>query len=387
MRNEASAWARAWRAAAALLLAAWLALPGMAAAADLYRVQGIPVDATAPSAVAARQIAIDQGQREGLRRLLRRLTSPEDHGALPPVERLSVERFVNSFEIAQEKLSPTRYLATLNVSYVAAEVQALLRGAGIPYVTRRSDPILVIPVELGAAQAPAGWVEVSPWRAAWEEGIGRATVATLALPLGDLADSAMAPPEAIASGDKAALDALLARYGGTMAVVAIARPERDPTSGKLTRIGLEARRTDAWDKPLLDAAIDVPPGEEEPTALARAVDRAILAIEDDWKRQTLVRVGPVSLLAAAVPLADLASWVQIRRELAGLPEIRSVQVDSFAQTEARVTIGYAGDLPQLAAAVERIGLTLAQENDGWHLRPAGVPAAWPAPSPALPASP
>lgn len=386
MRNEASAWLWTWRGAALLLLA-WLALPGAAGAADLYRVQGIPVDATAASAVAARQIAIDSGEREGLVRLMRRLTSPDDHAALPPADRLPIERFVNSFEIAQEKLGPTRYIATLNVSYVAAEVQGLLRGAGIPFVTRRSDPILVVPVEASGEAAPSAWVENSPWRAAWDEGVSRATVAVLALPLGDLADISAAPGTAVAAGDKAALDALAARYGSGTVVVPSARLERAPDTGKLTRITVSIRRADAWSKPLLDAALDVAPNETEPAALGRAVDRVIGAIENDWKRQTLVRTGPVSLLSAALPLADLASWVQIRRQLTGLPEIRSVQVDSFAQTEARLTIGYAGDLPQLAAAVERIGLSLAQENDGWHLRPAGGPAAYPAPSPALPATP
>jgi hypothetical protein len=363
---------------------AWLALPGMAGAADLYRIPGVPVDATASSAVAARQIAIDSGEREGLSRLLRRLTSPDDHAALPPVDRLPVERYVNSYEIAQEKLGPTRYLGTLNISYVAAEVQNLLRGAGIPFVTRRSEPILVVPLETMAGAEPPAWSETGPWRAAWEAGIDRATVGVLTL---SRADGGDAPPAELASGAKEALDELAARYGGTMAVVAAARLDRAADTSKLTRIAVGVRRIDAWGRPLLEATVDVPPDEAEEAALARTVDRAIVAIEDAWKRQTLVRVGPVALISAAVPLADLASWVQIRRELAGLPEVRSVQVESFAQTEARVTIGYEGDLPQLAAAVERVGLSLAQENDGWHLRPAGVPAAWPAPSPGLPASP
>jgi hypothetical protein len=387
MRNAASTWLRAWRAAA-LLVPALLALPAAATAADLYKVLGVPVDATAPSAVEARRIAIDSGEREGLSRLMRRLTSPDDHPTLPPVERLTVDRFVNSFEIAQEKVGPTRYLATLNISYVAAAVQSLLRGAGIPYVTRRSDPILVVPVEAAAPEeAPAAWLESSPWQAAWDEGVGRTMVTVLALPLGDLADIAAAPPAAVAAGDEAALDALASRYGSRSVVVASARLERAPDTGQLTRIAVSARRADAWKDPLLDSVVEVAPDEAEPAALARAVDLVIAAIESDWKRQTLVRAAPVSLLSTALPLADLASWVQIRRELTGLPEVRSVQVDSFGQTEARLTIGYEGDLAQLAAAVGRVGLALVQENDGWHLRPAGGPADYPAPSPVLPASP
>jgi hypothetical protein len=206
MRNEASARFWSWRdAAAALAVLAAILLVGqapMARAADLYRVQGVPVDATAESAVAARQMAIAAGEREGLLRLMRRLTSPDDASSLPAVDRLAIDRYVNSYEIAQEKLGPTRYLGTLNISYVAAEVQALLRSAGVPFVTRRSDPILVVPVEQ-SPEGPVAWLEAGAWRAAWDKGIGEATVTVLALPLGDLADVAAAPPASLGAGDKA----------------------------------------------------------------------------------------------------------------------------------------------------------------------------------------
>jgi hypothetical protein len=384
MRNEASARLWTWRRVAALALGLLLLAPA-ARAADLYRVQGVPVDATAESAVAARRIALEEGQREGLTRLLRRLTSPEEHGSLPAVGSLPIERYVNSYEITQERVGPTRYLAALNVSYVAAEVQALLRGAGIPFVTRRSDPILVVPVE-ETAKGPVAWLEASPWRDAWYDGVNRALVTVLALPLADLGDVSAAPPEALLAGDKAALDALAARYGTQSVVVATAQLDRTPDTGKLARVAVAARRADAWNRPLLEGVVELAPEEDEAATLARTVDRVIAAIENDWKRQTLVRAGPVSTLTAAVPLADLASWVQIRRGLTGLPEVRSVQVESFGQTAARVTIGYEGGLADLASAVERVGLSLAQENDGWHLRPAGGPADLPAAWPALPAT-
>ena len=113
----------------------------------------MPVDATAESGVAAREQAIAAGQREGLTRLMQRLTSPTAHGRLPDVSTVPIERYVNSFEIAQEKVGPNRYLGTLNINYVAAEVQSLLDSAGIPHVQRRSDPILVVPVELSEGAA------------------------------------------------------------------------------------------------------------------------------------------------------------------------------------------------------------------------------------------
>jgi hypothetical protein len=129
------------------------------------------------------------------------------------------------------------------------------------------------------------------------------------------------------------------------------------------------------------------PAEAEARALELAAGLVIAAIEDEWKRRTLVPQAAASRLVAAVPLADLAGWVQIRNELAGLPEVRSLEVESFSQQRARLAIGFDGDLARLAMALERVGLSLVEENDGWHLRPAAGPAGYPAPFSAPPPMP
>lgn len=396
MRNEATAWAWSWRRCARVALA--LALIGIAwpsRAAEIYRIDGVPVDATAESAVAAREIAIADGTREGLARLMRRLTAPSDHARLPSVAGMPVERFVNSYEIAEERVAPTRYMATLNISYVAAEVQEFLYGTGIPFVTRRSDPILVVPVEQ-TPDGPSAWLETSVWRTAWYEALEQATVAVLVLPLADLADVAAAPPTALVAGDEAVLENLAQRYGAVEVVVAQAALERSPETGRFERVTVTARGSETPDRLLVQEVVPVtfqePVATLEPAAieeqeaqtLQRAAGLVVAAIEDEWKRRTLVPQAAASRLVAAVPLADLAGWVQIRNELAGLPEVHSLEVESFSRERARLAIGFDGDLARLAMALERVGLSLVEENDGWHLRPAAGPAGYPAPFSAPP---
>ncbi|MGE3740052.1 MAG: DUF2066 domain-containing protein [Geminicoccaceae bacterium] len=362
------AWRGVGRAAlaCALLLLLWT-LP-LAHAADTYRIDGIPVDATGESGVAARAAAIAAGQREGLVRLMRRLTSPSDHGRLPDVAALPIESYVNSFEIAEERVGPTQYLGVINVSYVADAVRGLLSSAGIPFVTRRSDPILVVPLSVVAGQ-PVAWDEISPWRAAWLESFDAATVVTLALPLGDLADMAAATPAGLGTGDPAMLETLATRYGALSAIVAIASAPDPSFTGT---VDVELRRSDDWPAPIFRRSVEVAEGTDPVAALKPVVAEAIVAIEDDWKQRTAEQAAAVSTLDATVPLAGLASWVQIKRELTALPEVRSVAVGSFTQSRARVTIGHLGDLERLKAAVGRVGLALVEEVDGWQLRPADV---------------
>ena len=136
----------------------------------------------------------------------------------------------------------------------------------------------------------------------------------LALPLGDLADIAAAPPGALLAGDPAVLDALGTRYGPLTVIVAIARAADSTLSGP---VKIELRRADDWANPSFRRTVEVEPDADPAVALeACGSADAVLAIEDDWKRRTAAEAGrSVTTLSATVPLADLASWVQIRRDL------------------------------------------------------------------------
>ncbi len=250
MRNEAPTLSRCRQVALALLAVAWISAPVLGA--DLYRIDGVAVDAVAESGVAARQIAIANGQREGLTRMMRRLTSPADHGRLPDVATVPIERFVNSFEIAEEKVGPNQYLGVINMNFIAAQVQGLLSSAGIPYVTRRSDPILVVPVSVTGGQ-PDAWAESSPWRNAWFAAIEDATIVVVALPLGDLADLAGAPPGSLLAGDPAVLEALGVRYGATTVIVATATAADPELTGP---VQIELRRADDWMQPIFRTTVE-----------------------------------------------------------------------------------------------------------------------------------
>ncbi|MFO1049701.1 MAG: DUF2066 domain-containing protein [Geminicoccaceae bacterium] len=354
--------------AVACALAALLWLPAPARAADIYRIDSVAVDATGDSGVAARDAALAAGQREGLVRLMQRLTSPADHGRLPDVAGVPIEQYVNSFEIAQERVGPNQYLGVINVSYVAGRVRGLLSSAGIPFVTRRSDPILVVPLTVVAGR-PDVWAETSAWRSAWLAGIDSATVINVTLPLGDLADIAAATPEALAAGDPATLETLATRYGALTTVVATATAAEPDLSGA---VAVELRTSDDWGKPIFEHTVEMPPGTDPGEVLKPVVADAIVAIENDWKQRTAQQAAAVSTIDATVPLAGLGSWVQIKRELNDLPEIRYVSVESFTQSRAKVTIGHLGDLERLKAAVARAGLALSEETDGWQLLPAAA---------------
>lgn len=375
-----------------IVLAASSAAPLPIAAADIFQVTEVPVDATAENAVVARQAALDAGQREGLRRLIERLT-PE--GAAPPADLagLSIDRYVESFQIASEQVAPTRYLGTLNVTYAPGPVEDLLRRSGRPFVDRRSEPLLIIPVWRDDAGVDP-WSETDPWRPAWNAIAEVPTFLDLRLPLGDIGDVTTLTADTLQAGDpEPALVALADRYAAQGTIVAFAGPlagtDAPPTIAPepiepdqeepVPPVAVELRRADRWDQPFGTETLLAGPEETPDELMARAVRQAILAAEIDWKRRNLVPEDQLGGVRAVVPLVDLAAWVQIRQRLAAIPGVRSVNVESLARDRASVTIAYAGETERLADAIERAGLVLAQENGEWLLRRAGDPLAYPQP--------
>lgn len=346
-----------------------LALAGEWARAQDWWTETVAVDVSAENAVAARQKGIEQGQREALRKLLARLVPAEERARLPRLEGLQPARYVRALEIADEKVAPTRWLATLNVSFDPEAVGELLAGRGVTMLEPADVPVvLVVPVERRGA-ALLLWAREEPWWQAWERIAAGERTIRLALPLADLADLAALSPEQVGTGDRAALDRLAARYGAADAVVVIAEP-RTPveSAGVAVRFlaGTGALRGD----PL---PVEAVAGTGEP--FERAARAAVARLVEAWKGTVLARTDRMGELALTVPLADLAGWVQIRRELETLPEIRELRVAAIARDRAEIVVRHPGDLDRLRDGLARRGFELAQESGRWQLRRAGVPSA------------
>src|SRR5512132_492876 len=210
------------------LIAAWFGLSALPLAAHaeadsaVFQVSGIPVDTTAKDAVTARSQALEQGKKQGLERLMRRLAPAQEQNQLPSVSDLNIERYVRNFEITSEELSPTRYIAKLTVSYEPDAVRELLRSAGVSFAQESSLPIVVVPLYDGPDGARL-WSDKNPWWQAWEKNLEPERLLRLVLPLGDLEDMSSLSVEQVQARDRAALLGLAKRYNSQDALVVTAK--------------------------------------------------------------------------------------------------------------------------------------------------------------------
>ncbi len=335
-------------------------------AIDVFEVKGVHVDMTAETAAAAREEALAAGERLAFRRLLERLTLLADRDRLPEFGGEEITAYVKDFSVAEEKASPVRYLATLDFRFKPEDVRRLLIDYALPFAETTSKPLLVLPV-YEAAGALMLWDDPNPWRDAWAARPTAGGLVPLVLPLGDLSDIAAIGVDQASAGDAQRLAAIAAKYGAGDVLVAHGILRLDTRRGLpdlevyLTRYGT------ALQEETMVQTFAATANEGLDELLRRAAAALTRQVEDNWKRDNLLRFGRPAVLAVTVRIRGLGDWLAVRKRLQGVAVIRRTDLVLLSRAEVRVNLHYIGESEQLTLALEQADLTLSREDDEWIL--------------------
>lgn len=353
------------RALIGALVVVCAGLPGAPRAQDdPFTVRNVEVDVTAATATAAREQAIAQAQRQAFERLVARLVVQGGSRSVPVPEGRALDDLVRDFEVASEKVSAVRYLATFTVRFKPDAVRALLRSEQVTYTETVSKPLLVLPL-YRAEGALILWDDPNPWREAWAR-LGQSDgVVPLTVPNGDIADVRDIGPEQALARDPERTGAIAKRYGAAGVLLALATLRMDARSGAPT-LDVTATRVG----PILSEQTLVFSFGDEPTVealLGKAVVAVRKGVEETWKRDNVLRFDRPQTVTVTVPISNLAEWVDVRRRLAGIALISKTEIVSLSREAAVLSLTFPGDAEQLAAALVQRDLALVQDGGAWTL--------------------
>jgi hypothetical protein len=363
--SGAGVW-RGSRLVAALILALGLGL-GIAATAraDAFTVQDVALDASADSAVTARAKALTEGQNEAWRRLVERLTVAGDQGQLAGPGEAELADLIQGFELANERVAPTRYRATLSVSFRPDAVRARLRGTGVRFAEAVSRPLVVIPL-LRQGVFVLLWQDENVWRTVWGKRPPESSLVPLIMPLGDVEDINGLSAEQAAAGDLPALEMLASRYNTRGVVVAEVTPTPAGADGRL-QLDLVIRRIGGIAEQTVIDHVTGAPGEPLEIVLEKAAQAVAERLNDSWKLANLQHFDERNSLRAVVPLAGLKEWLEVRSRLAEVSAIAGVELAALSRLGAEVVVHYFGDLTQLGTQLEQVELSLVGQEGAYTL--------------------
>lgn len=361
-------------AGAGLLLLAVLIWPGPAWADnpdDPYSAT-VKVDATADNAAAARTLARHDGQQRALMEVIEHLTDSTDESKLPKLDDKAITDMVDSFEVANEKMSSVRYLADYTFHFRKAKVRQLLRNAGIAISSSPGKPVVVVPVFRDGDKSVL-WDDPNPWREAWAQLPAASGPTRLSVPLGGLGDVSAIDADQARSGDSQALTAIAQGNDADEALVAAATAQRQ--GDKLTGLDVSLKRYRLGQ--LINSqttSITANPGESE----ADFMNRAAAAVVADIEHGIPPNSNKEATLDAIVPIASLGDWVAMQQRLAAVPEIHKVDLLSLSRQQAKIEIKYVGSPDQLKSSLAEADLDLGGGDPEWRLSPSAANSVGPA---------
>ncbi|HXO89908.1 MAG TPA: DUF2066 domain-containing protein [Stellaceae bacterium] len=331
----------------------------------------VKVDAAADSAAAARELARLDGQRRALGLVVDRLSGSSDNIKLTKLDDKTITDMVESFEVANERMSAVRYLADYTFHFRPSKLRRLVRvadtppaeGGGKPAVPESSGkPPVVLPVYKDSTRT-ALWDDPNPWREAWVQRSGDAGAVRVTVPLGDASDLAAIDADRAESGKSDALAAIAQRNGGDETIVALASAKRQ--GDRLVGLDMSIK----WYRSgrLADAQanfVDALPGESEGDLLRRAADAVAAGVAGGARKNP----GQQAILAASVPISSLSDWVMVRDRLASAAAVRRVDLLSLSRQEAKIQIRYVGSAEQLKSSLAEVDLGLGGADPVWQLQ-------------------
>ncbi len=359
---------------AGMLLSAMIAMGGAGHAQSgekIFTIAKYPVDATGTNAVAAKRQATAQGRRSAFRSLLKRLVPSSAYSQIEQLKKLDPNPYIGSIRVRSEENSSTRYIATLDFSFVPEAVRTLLGQHGVSYIDQSAPPtglmLLYSAPKAGGKRAMNGSKGSASWRSVWSD----LDLTNSLTPLKLLRTAGSLDPNtagALLAADPAAIGELAARQQMAQIIIAEAKPVPASNELHITLAGQDAAgRFAVTTRYRLDD--DFVYSLELAAVIAQGV------IESRWKTHMTAGGGTSSASGGALaPLqvlaefSNLGQWQRQQQVLSSTPGVRNMQVGSLSGRSASIALSFPGGGDALRGALVPRGLTLESINGFWILR-------------------
>jgi len=383
-----------YRVAIGFLVVSFFALaatPPASAQGQVFTVRNVPVDASAGDAHEAQAIAVRSAHLQAWRRLMERLVTTDPSLVAEP-DSETLLSFVQSIEVADEKITTGRYRADITVRFRADSVLGWLDQSGVAH-TKVPSPILVVLPVLTTPDAVMLWQEGNGWLAAWQRRQSIVGGVELVAPVGDLDDLLAVDANGALDGDWQGMAALLGRYGADGVLVTHIRESagvEDATAiwyegpdGETVPLGFHGGSESVVEEVVDDVEIsqdggvlemaviedDVAAEPSHATDFSAMVDFVSAGVNDYWHAVALTPEGAEAVMVAEIPVRNLAEWVTIRERLARPAALNETLPLVVSTDRVRVLLRYVGTLSELRTSLRQVGLNLTAQGDTWLILP------------------
>ncbi len=331
---------------------------------EVYTVKNVKVDVTAESAAVAREAALKIGQKEAHKRLMKRIVLVRDFSNLPKLLDKQLVQLVAGVEVVEEKTSPVRYLAKFVVRFNPSAVRIYLRNAGIRFAETKSKAMIVLPL-LRVQATLQLWDSGNLWLKAWRKLPNSDGLIDLIVPKGVTPDIADISPEQAVIGNDERIKSISQRYGAAKALLTVAtiKDLQGKQTIELATSWLSPRGSDRTSIKSLNNT----KGQPLQSILSDAAIHLRDEIEEDWKKDNLLRFEDSRKLIAQANLQGLSDLVLLKNKLKTNPFVQKIEIVRVSLNSALIRVQYIGHPDQLSLSLSQRDIVLTRGSVYWKL--------------------
>ena len=329
---------------------------------QVFKVENIEVDETSHTAIAAREKALEIGQKKAWELLVRRLTLPDEKSQIMGLSIDEIKGLVQGYEVVRERISPVRYLANLTVLFNPNLVRDFLLEKGAAFSEIPSLPIVLIPIfeTNGISRL---WKTPNPWMKVWRESYHSNSLIPIIIPKGDFQDIKYLSAAQAVSGELGHLNPIMEKYGAHKAVVAkVSRKFDFVDNSPFLEITSRASGQDDHEETIIDI-IKIPPDTDLNELMKSGKQKIITSLNSAWKRENQVVAGVEQRISVEIPILGLEHWLSIRSKLREIGALKTSELVRLTKERALVDFWVMGTLKQLDNALLYKRLALFENNE------------------------
>jgi hypothetical protein len=273
-----------------------------------------------------------------------------------------ITSWVQDFEIEEEKTSASRYIGRFTFRFMADPIRQFLADQGIAYAETESKAVLVLPVYTTETGDTELWGPTNPWFAAWASRQQQPGLVPIKTPVGDLPDTnAISATQALA-GDRVRVQALADRYAVGDVMVAEAALQPPSPDGKRV-LALNIASYGSSNVQNIKDQVVSDTGDVD-QLLRDGVAKVAELVQNSWKQDNLVDPNSRATVQVHVPFSNQQQWVQVKRHLAQVNLIKSVNLTRLSRNGADIELTYLGDEVQFIRALNQADLMITSSGEG-----------------------
>lgn len=327
----------------------------VAAKANLYTADMISVSAEATTAVEARDLALNHAVREAFPMMIKKVSlSDTANVEATPAE---MSAFVQGLSIANEKTTPTKYMADVTVQFKAKEVQDFLNRQGVLYITKEPPKYLLIPIFIEDNKAVI-FDEQSPLYQAIKKGISGSTIYEFTTPLGDEGDVKTVTLDMLNGSDLTDLNGMLIRYRTDYALLV-----RVTKTGNIYKVQAKSypQNTAAG----ADVLFAVTSNSSNVSAVMTQILKKIAGeMEKKWRANQTALTDQKGEMTIIIPINGLGEWMAIEKQIKSLPFLDKAEVQALHKNQVFLKIKFADTTDSIVRKMEKAGFSLKSSYDG-----------------------